>query len=380
MKYNRRDFIKTGGMVMLGSLAVPSFLEGCAGSTADKAAGISFALNHFGLSESDMKKVLNAALEKGGDYADLFFEHSYRNNIGLQDGAVNRASSNIDFGMGVRVLSGDQTGYAYVENISLAEMLTAARTAARIANGAAGKGPAKLTEEPIINNYYGVQTPWDEIAVNQKTPYLQKLNDQIFALDKRVHKVMASLGDTTSHIFFCNSEGQTYFDYRPMVTLGAVCIMEDNGKIENSYASRAFRMGVEFLTDEIIAEVSKYPAATVILTGGEPSLWIDDALVDRLHEAGKYVCIETNGTRPLPASIDWVTCSPKQGARLAITRMDEVKVVYEGQDISIYERLSAEHFFLQPCSCYNTALTVDCVMRHPKWRLSLQTHKLIDIR
>lgn len=68
---------------------------------------------------------------------------------------------------------------------------------------------------------------------------------------------MASLGDTTSHIFFCNSEGQTYYDYRPMVTLGAVCIMEDNGKIENSYASRAFRMGAEFLTDEIIAEVAK---------------------------------------------------------------------------------------------------------------------------
>ena len=257
MKYNRRDFIKTGGMVMLGSIAVPSFLGGCAGSPEDKAAGISFALNHFGLSESDMQKVLTAALEKGGDYADLFFEHSYRNNIGLQDGAVNRASSNIDFGMGVRVLAGDQTGYAYVENISLDEMLKAARTAARIANGAAGKGPAKLTEELIVNNFYGVQTPWDEIAVKEKTPYLQKLNDQIFALDKRVHKVMASLGDTTSHILFCNSEGQMYYDYRPMVTLGAVCIMEDNGKIENSYAARAFRMGAEFLTDEIIAEVAK---------------------------------------------------------------------------------------------------------------------------
>ena len=60
--------------------------------------------------------------------------------------------------------------------------------------------------------------------------------------------------------------------------------------------------------------------------------------------------------------------------------MDEVKVVYEGQDISIFELLPAEHFFLQPCSCINTADTVDCVMRHPKWRLSLQTHKLIDIR
>ena len=246
MKINRRDFIKTGGMVMLGSLAVPSFLGSCTGNKVDQATGISFAQNHFGVSENDMKKVLAAALEKGGDYADLFFEHSYRNNIGLQDGAVNRASSNIDFGMGVRVLAGDQTGYAYVENVTLDEMLKAARTAARIATGSAGKAPVALTEEPIPNNYYGVQTPWDELAVNAKTPYLQKLNDQIFALDKRVHKVMASLGDTTSHILFCNSEGQMYYDYRPMVTLGAVCIMEDNGKIENSYASRAFRMGAEF--------------------------------------------------------------------------------------------------------------------------------------
>lgn len=258
MKFNRRDFIKTGGMVMLGSLAAPSFLgDYLNASVHDKAAGISFALNHFGLSESDMKKVLAAALEKGGDYADLFFEHSYNNNIGLQDGAVNRAYSNIDFGMGIRVLAGDQTGYAYVENITLPEMLTAARTAARIATGTAGKGPANLTEEPIVHNYYGIQTPWDEMAVNQKMPYLQKLNDQIFALDKRVHKVSASLGDSTSHILFCNSEGQMYYDYRPMVTLTAVCIMEDNGKIENSYATRAFRMGAEFLNDDMIAEVAK---------------------------------------------------------------------------------------------------------------------------
>ena len=114
---------------MLGSLAVPSFLGSCTGNKVDQATGISFAQNHFGVSESDMKKVLAAALEKGGDYADLFFEHSYRNNIGLQDGAVNRASSNIDFGMGVRVLAGDQTGYAYVENVTLDEMLKAARTA-----------------------------------------------------------------------------------------------------------------------------------------------------------------------------------------------------------------------------------------------------------
>ncbi len=241
---------------MLGSLAAPSLLGEVTGQVADKATGVLFALNHFGVSESDLKKVLTAALEKGGDYADLFFEHTYNNYIGLQDGAVNRASSNIDFGVGVRVLSGDQSGYAYVENVTLEEMLTAARTAARIANGSAGKAMVNLTEMPIVQNYYAIKSPWDEVAVNTKMPYLQKLNDLVFSLDKRVHKVSASLSDSTSHIFFCNSEGVMYYDYRPMVTLGAQCIMEENGKIENSYASRAFRMGTEFLTDELISEVA----------------------------------------------------------------------------------------------------------------------------
>ena len=174
---------------------------------------------------------------------------------------------------------------------------------------------------------------------------------------------------------FYSLQGEGYHTGTP-----AVFVRFSGCNLICSFCDTQHEEGALMPDDEIIAEVSKYPAATVILTGGEPSLWIDDALVDRLHEAGKYVCIETNGTRPLPASIDWVTCSPKQGARLAITFIEYVKVVFEGQDISNYERLSAEHFFLQPCSCYNTALTVDCVMRHPKWRLSLQTHKLIDIR
>ena len=73
---------------MLGTLAAPSLLGSCTGSESDKAAGISFAMNYFKVSEGDLRKVLAAALEKGGDYADLFFEHSYRNNVGLQDAPV----------------------------------------------------------------------------------------------------------------------------------------------------------------------------------------------------------------------------------------------------------------------------------------------------
>lgn len=137
--------------------------------------------------------------------------------------------------------------------------------------------------------------------------------------------------------------------------------------------------GLLLSDDAILDAVGQYPARMVILTGGEPSLWIDQTLVDRLHEAGKYVCIETNGTHALPDNIDWVTCSPKQGAPVMLTHMDEVKVVYEGQDLTPYEQLPSTRFFLQPCSCRNIRETVECVMKHPLWRLSLQTHKLIDI-
>lgn len=86
--------------------------------------------------------------------------------------------------------------------------------------------------------------------------------------------------------------------------------------------------GVMMSDEEIVEKVCQYPCKTIILTGGEPGLWVDEDLVAALHKAGKYVCIETNGTCVLPESIDWVTCSPKLGASLRVRRMDEVKVVF----------------------------------------------------
>ncbi len=137
--------------------------------------------------------------------------------------------------------------------------------------------------------------------------------------------------------------------------------------------------GKSMTDEEIVEEVLRYPSRMVILTGGEPGLWVDDALIEALHKAGKYICIETNGTCVLPEQIDWVTCSPKQGTVLNVKRMDEVKVVYLGQDVSSYLQLPATHFFLQPCSCRNTEEVVGYILQHPQWRLSLQTHKLINI-
>lgn len=143
---------------------------------------------------------------------------------------------------------------------------------------------------------------------------------------------------------------------------------------------------------EIVAEVAKYPAPLVVLTGGEPALQVDAPLVEALHGTGKTVAIETNGTLPLPHGIDWVTLSPKDlfsgGDTMPclLTRCDELKVVYTGQDLTHYDSIEARHRFLQPCYVAdpeqrqrNVAATVDAVLSTPGWRLSLQTHRILNI-
>lgn len=135
------------------------------------------------------------------------------------------------------------------------------------------------------------------------------------------------------------------------------------------------------MTDEaIVATVIRYPARMVILTGGEPSLWIDNNLIRLLHQAGKYVCIETNGTHPLPADIDWVTCSPKEGAPVCLDKVNEIKVVYTGQDIYKYGQMKANFYYLQPCSGKNIKDVINFIMMNPQWKLSLQTQKILNLQ
>ncbi|NDV78567.1 TldD/PmbA family protein [Dysgonomonas sp. 511] len=216
-----------------------------------------FMLEHFAITENDLLKVMAEALSKGGDYADIFFEHTYSNGIGLRDGEVNRTSSNIDYGAGVRVVAGDQTGYAYVENTDLKELLKAARTAASIASVSSKiENPVQVTETHF-KNYYKIERPWLDVSVADKKTFVQKLNDRIFSLDSRVVKASVNLSDSTSYILFFNSEGTLAWDYRPMAVMSGSCTMEENGKLENGYSSRAYRKGFEFLTDEMIETIAK---------------------------------------------------------------------------------------------------------------------------
>lgn len=156
--------------------------------------------------------------------------------------------------------------------------------------------------------------------------------------------------------------------------------------------------GIAMTDTDIVRAVNLYKADWVVLTGGEPSLWIDSDFIRLLHQAtGKKIAIETNGTNPLPEGIDWVTVSPKTGIaemsgnpEIRVQRADEIKVVEVGQELDCYFKLPCRGentlMYLQPCYVSdakkresNTMRTVKRVLQDPRWTLSLQTHRYLGI-
>jgi TldD protein len=331
-------------------------------------------IEYFGVTEEDLRKTISAALSAGGSYSDLYFENTLINSLSLRDGAVNDVSSDIDFGMGVRVLSGDRTGYAYTENVTLADMLKVAKTSANIANGKAGVPPVKINGKTFCN-YYPVAKYWENTTVKDKAPYLQKLNDRIFELDSRVCKVNVSLSDLSSCIMFFNSEGLLCCDYRPMVSLSAFCVMEKNGRIENGYSARSFRKGAEFLTEELVEAISvdvvgltskMFDAITpkggempVVMAAGSSGILLHEA-IGHSFEADfnrKQVSIFSDkyGKQVCDKSINIVDDGTLPANRGTINFDDEgnesqkTYLVREGMLSSyIHDRISAEYYKVAP--------------------------------
>ena len=124
----------------------------------------------------------------------------------------------------------------------------------------------------------------------------------------------------------------------------------------------------------------------VVCTGGEPLLQLDEDLIEALHRRSFEVAVETNGTKPAPASLDWICVSPKAGAPFVQTSGNELKLVYpqENAPPEQFARLDFEHFFLQPMdgpeTALNTERAIEYCLAHPRWRLSIQTHKLVGLR
>lgn len=186
---------------------------------------------------------------------------------------------------------------------------------------------------------------------------------------------------------FCRFSGCNLWTGRESDRASAVCQFCDT-----DFVGTDGEGGGKFRTPEQLAATidalwpASYPASKyVVFTGGEPLLQLDAALIAAMHAVGFTIAIETNGTLPVPDGVDWICVSPKMGSTLVVTRGSEIKVVIPqaGQDLAAYEQLDFENFYVQamdgPLAEFNTKLAIETCKRNPKWKLSLQTHKLLQI-
>ena len=250
-------------------------------------------LQRFEVSLELIRQVIAEGMSKGGDYCDVFFQHSISDHIGLEDNEVNRAYSNIDLGVGIRVIKGFQSGYSFTEIISTESMKKAARTAASIADSCINFAVPLLSEHKPAS-YYNINTPWEDIGVDKKIPYLQNINEKVFQIDSRIIKSTISFNNSSSYILFANSEGRITYDYQPMGKIWVSCTAEQNGQREQNGVIYSGRHGIEFLTDEnvnrLAEEVVKRTVALfgagkpdagemeVILTAGSSGILLHEAI------------------------------------------------------------------------------------------------------
>ncbi len=186
---------------------------------------------------------------------------------------------------------------------------------------------------------------------------------------------------------FCRFSGCNLWSGRESDRAAAVCKFCDT-----DFVGTDGELGGKFSDADSLSRtiaslwLSSYAASKyVVFTGGEPLLQLDDALIASMHREGFTIAIETNGTLPVPAGVDWICVSPKSGSELVVRKGNELKVVIPqlGQTLAAYEALEFDNFFVQPMDGpeleKNTKLAIEFCKRNPKWMLSLQTHKLLQI-
>ena len=214
-----------------------------------------YYLDLFKVTRAQMEKTTVTALSHGGDFCDLYFEHTTFFNLLLKDGVVSSGGFHTDYGVGIRVLKGEKTGYAYSENTEMTDMLKAAQAASAIALGTTGN----RTYAPVENrrlDLYPMERNWRDFGADAFLPFLKDLEKEIFSRDSRIVKVVVRLSDSVTDIMMYNSLGELTFDKRPMGSVSVSAIFEQDGKTENKSAARSFRMGAELAGPALVRELA----------------------------------------------------------------------------------------------------------------------------
>src|SRR5438876_6767914 len=200
----------------------------------------------------DLESYLGEALSRGGNYADLYFEYRINHSIVLEEQIVKSATKGVSIGVGVRVISGEKTGYAYSSDLNRENILKAARTAAFIANTSSAGGtvqvPTPLNPE---RNLYSIPIFPADLEIAQKIALLRQADEAARAYDARIKQVQASYVDETKHVLVVTSDGRAASDLQPMVRLNVMCIAEENGKRQSGYQGGGGRRALDVFTGDL---------------------------------------------------------------------------------------------------------------------------------
>ena len=212
-------------------------------------------LNTFQVSESQLASLVQTALGSGGDYADLYFENTTYFNLTLKDGVVSSGGFHTDFGVGIRVLKGEKTGYAYSESTELNDMLVAAKAAAVIAAGQTGNRTYQGIKDRK-HDFYPMKENWRDLGADRFAPFLKDLEQEVFKRDCRIAKVIARMSDSVSDVMMYNSLGELTYETRPIGSVTVTAVFQKGTMTENKTASRSFRSGAELIGNMLIYELA----------------------------------------------------------------------------------------------------------------------------
>jgi TldD protein len=256
MTIKRRTFLSH---VAAGSavLAVPGFLAGCGVQQATAIAQPTPEnpfMDWFGVDQATVARVMSELTANGADAADLYFQHSRNNRLRLEDGIISSASSEIQQGVGLRVVIGEQTGYAFTEDMTLSSMLAAARTAAAIAAGAKTMPPQAFTPKES-GTLYTTAVPWAAVGIDQKLPILKFIETQARGMNPAVEKVTVHWGDGDERVMIATLDGKLITDHRPMTMVFVMVTAKKGDEVQSGYSNIAAREEFGWYTEERLTKV-----------------------------------------------------------------------------------------------------------------------------
>jgi TldD protein len=255
---------------------------------------INFFTSKFNLTIPEIESLLGAALSKGGEYADLYFEYTTLNSLSLEEQIVKSANRSVRQGVGVRVISGEKTGYAYCDEIDVAAIRKAALTAAHIANRESHIGPINVSSGHPAHDLYPVAQLINDEPLPRKIELLNRVDRASRAYDRRIREVQTSLADEYKIVLIATSDGLLIGDVQPLARMRVMCIADDDGNLQSGVSGGGGRIGMDFFSDQLVdhyateaarqaivqLEAQDAPAGTmeVVLGPGWPGVLLHEAV------------------------------------------------------------------------------------------------------